>query len=67
MPNKLFFLNSLDKSISYIRGVWLLSCIVEISKLNADSVDPNQKPHSVASEHGLYCLPMSLLWYTRFI
>ena len=68
MPNELFYLNSLDMSISYIRGVrfLLLSCFVEISELNANSVDPDQ-PRSAASDLGLYCLPMSFLWDARLI
>ena len=28
MPNRLFYLNSLDRSISYIRGVWLVFIIM---------------------------------------
>ena len=43
----------------------LLSCFEEISELNANSVDPDQMPHSVASDLGLYCLPMTLLWDAR--
>ena len=35
----------------------LLSCFVEISELNANSIDP--------SDLGLHCLPVSLLWDTR--
>ena len=27
---------------------------------NANSVDPDQTPHSVASDLGLHCLPMSI-------
>ena len=57
MPSGLFYHNSLGGSISYIRGVWflLLSCFVEISEFKANSVDPDQTPHSVASDLGLYC------------
>ena len=33
--------------------------------LNANSVDPDQTPRSVASDLGLHCLPMSLLWNAR--
>ena len=29
---------------------------------NANSVDPDQTPRSTASDLGLHCLPMSLLW-----
>ena len=65
MPCGLFYLNSLDRFISYMRGVWvvlLLPCFVEISKFNANSVDPDQTPRSVASDLGLHILPISLLW-----
>ena len=37
-------------------------CFVEISELNANSVDSDQTPHSAASDLGLHCLLMSLLW-----
>ena len=60
-----FYLKSLDKFISYIGGVWLvfiMTCFVGISELNANSIDLDQKPHSVMSDLGLHCLPMSLLW-----
>ena len=43
----------------------LLSCFVEMSELNANSVDPDQTPRSAASDLGLYCLPMSLLCDAR--
>ena len=36
-----------------------------MSELNANSVDPDQTLHSAASDLGLYCLQMSLLWDTR--
>ena len=36
-----------------------------MSELNANSVDPDQTPRSSASELGLHCLPMSLLWDAR--
>ena len=70
MPSGLFYLKSLDKSISYIRDVCLIfiitvPCFVEISELKANSVDPDQMPHSVAPDLGLHCLPMSLLWDAR--
>ena len=32
---------------------------VEISELCANSVDPDQMPHYVASDLGLHCLPVS--------
>ena len=37
----------------------LLSCFVEISELNANSVDPDQMPQNAASDLGLHCLPVS--------
>ena len=64
MPSRLFYHHSLDMSILYIRGVWLvllLSCFAEISKLNANGVDPDQTPRSAASGLDLHCLPMPLL------
>ena len=36
-----------------------------ITDFYVNSVDPDQMPHSVASDLGLHCLPMSLLWDTR--
>ena len=50
--------NYLGRSISYIRGIWLvllLSCFVEISELNANSVDPDQTPRFAVSDLGLHC------------
>ena len=70
MPSGFFYFNSLDGFISYIRGVWLVFIIIifaEISELNANSVDPDQMPHSAVSDLGLHCLPMSLLWGARVI
>ena len=72
MPSGLFYFNSLDRHICFIRGVWLLlllllySCFVGFSELNANSVDSYQTPHSAASDLGLHCVPMSLLWDARF-
>ena len=68
MPNGLSHLNSFDRFISYTRGVslvFVISCFEEISKLNANSLDPDQTPHIAASDLGLRCLPMSLLWDAR--
>ena len=53
-----------------IKGVsclFLLSCFVEISELNAKSIDSDQTPLSGASDLGLHCLPASLLWEARLI
>ena len=66
MPNGLSYLNYLDRSISNLRGVGsvllLLPCFIEISVFNANRVDPDQTPRSAASDLGLHCLSMSLLW-----
>ena len=35
------------------------------SLLIANSVDPDQTPRSAASNLGLHCVPMSLLWDAR--
>ena len=56
MPGELFYINSLDRSFLYDKFL-LLSCFVEISELNANSVDPDQGPRSAASDLGLHCLP----------
>ena len=68
MLSKLFYHNSLERSISNRRGVWLfllLRYFIETLVLSANSVDPDQTPHSAASDLLLHCLPMSLLWDTR--
>ena len=44
----------------------LLPYLMEIPVSNANSIDPDQTPPSVASNLGLHCLPMSLLWGARF-
>ena len=43
----------------------LLPCFIKMPVLNANSVDPDQTPRFVASDQGLHCLPMSLLWDVR--
>ena len=66
MPNEFIYFNSLDRSISYMRAVWLVFIMFcRNFKLNANSVDPDQTQRSVASYLSLHCLPMSLLWDTR--
>ena len=39
----------------------LLLCFIKIPVCNANSVDPDQRPHSVTSCLGLQCLPITLL------
>ena len=46
-------------------SLFLLSCFEEIFEQNATSVDPDQTPRSVASDLGLHCLHMPLLWDVR--
>ena len=69
MPSGLSQLNFLDRFISSRMGFWVVfllsSCCIEIPVSNANSVDPDQTPHSAASDLGLHCLPMSLLWDAR--
>ena len=40
---------------------------MEISELKANSVDPDQTTRSAASDLGINCLSMSLLWDARLI
>ena len=39
--------------------------VLEISELITNVEDPDQTPRVAASEPGLHCLPMSLLWKAR--
>ena len=52
-------------SVEWVSGYFLPPSFIEIHLLNANSVDPDQTPRSVASDLGLYCLPKSLLWDAR--
>ena len=68
MLSGLFYLNSWDRSISYITGVWLVIIVtifIEIPVFNTNSVDPDQTPQNAASDLGLYFLSVSILWDTR--
>ena len=52
----------LDESTASFRGVWCTFSFYfyfEYIFLLANSEDPDQTPHSVASDLGLHCLPMS--------
>ena len=40
----------------------MLSYSIAIPLLNANSEDPDQTPRSAATDLGLHCLPLSLLW-----
>ena len=62
------YANSLDRSFSNRRVVWLVFIItkfIENPVFNANSVEPDQTPRSAASDLGLHYLPMSLLWDTK--
>ena len=68
LPSGFFYYNSLDLSISNIRGVWLDFINTMFYRnlcIYANSVDPDQTPRSAASELGLRCLQMTLLWDAR--
>ena len=48
-----------------ILGMWVLFCSF-YSFFEANSEDPDQMPHNVASDLGLHCLPMTLLRFYGF-
>ena len=57
-----------EESICYFRGVGsILSFFIlfEWKILIANTVDPDQTPHNVASDLGLHCLPLTLLLVSR--
>ena len=69
MPNGPFYFNALDRSISKRKGLWsgfffILPRFIEMHVFNANSVDHDQTPHIAASDLGLHCLPVALLWDT---
>ena len=43
----------------------IITVIVGISELNANSIDADQTPRSAAFDLGLHRLPVSLLWGAR--
>ena len=49
----------------YANSFYYYHAFVEMSELNANSVQLDQTLHSLASDLGLHCLPMSLLWDAR--
>ena len=64
MPSELFYHNILDCPfpIERVSGLFLLlPSFIEIRVFNANSVDPDHRPHSA-----LYCLPISLLLDARY-
>ena len=66
MPCGLFYLKSLIRSITYIRGVGLfllLLCFKGISEIKANSVDPDQMPHHpISGKLGLNGLNYKTSW-----
>ena len=57
MSNELIYLNSSDRFISNRQGFLLVFflCFIVIPVFNANSVDPDQTPHSAASDLGVHC------------
>ena len=51
----------LDESILSLLGYWVYY-VPFILFLMANNVDPDQMPQYVASDVGLHCLPLTLLW-----
>ena len=51
--------------IEGVSGYFLTLPYLKKIVFNANSVDPDQTPRSAASDLGLHCLPMSLLWDAR--
>ena len=45
--------------------VLLLPCFIQTIVFNANSADPDQTPQNAATDLGLPCLLMSLLWDAR--
>ena len=68
MPNELFYLMCWTNAF-LIEGVsgqfLLLPYFIEIPVFDVNSLDPDQTPHSAASDLGIDCLPMSHLWEGR--
>ena len=58
----------LDESICHLRSVgsyFVAFSLILMENPVANTVDPDQMPHHVASDLGLYCLPMILVWVSR--
>ena len=69
MPSRLFY-HTLWTGPFPAEGVsgllLLLPYFINISVFNTNSVDPDQTPRSVASDLGLHCLPVSILWDAKY-
>ena len=56
----------LEESTFNFRYVWLWDLEIFLqAKLFANSKDPDQMPHSAASDLGLHCLPITHLGVSR--
>ena len=53
------FCYKLDGSI---RNLGSILSFINCCKFYINNKDPDQTPRAAASDQGLYCLPMSLLW-----
>ena len=60
------FSATLHRSLSNgrVSGKFII-IMFEVPKFSANSVDPDQTPHSVALDLALYCLPVTLLRGSR--
>ena len=54
MPSELYYLCQLFRPIHFQYKECLVSPVI-----NANRLDPDQTPHSMASDQGVNCLPMS--------
>ena len=65
ISSELFYHNSLDQTVFNRKGVWLdilLLYFKEIPVFNANSVDPDQMPHSGASDLGHSVCLFPFVW-----
>ena len=67
MPNGIFYLSLLTGPFQMEKALlviifFIISICFEILIFNANSVYPDLTPRYSASDLGLHCLPMSLLW-----
>ena len=46
----------------YVVGFLALPYFIDIPVVYANGVDPDQTPQNAASDLGLHCLPVSILW-----
>ena len=52
----------------WLRGIWsvfITECFIEMPVIKANSIDPDQMPHSAASDLSPLGLQMSHLWDAR--